>query len=54
MPNVLTFQTYKAKVIGMIAMQCAGMSLGKYGPYVHIAGCIANCLPYKALKYNRK
>jgi H+/Cl- antiporter ClcA len=29
------------------------MSLGKYGPYVHIVSCIATCLPYKALEYNK-
>jgi H+/Cl- antiporter ClcA len=44
---MLTKSTYLSKVLGMIAMLSSGMSLGKEGPFVHIAGCIANSLPYK-------
>lgn len=37
----------------MICMLSTGMSLGKEGPFVHIAGCLANSLPYKDLKTNK-
>jgi H+/Cl- antiporter ClcA len=40
-------------MLGMIAMLSSGMSLGKEGPFVHIAGCIANSLPYKQLDENK-
>ena len=39
--DMLTKKTFISKVIGMIAMLSSGMSLGKEGPFVHIAGCIA-------------
>ena len=45
--DTLSFSTYTSKVFGMIAMLSSGMSLGKEGPFVHIAGCIASFLPYK-------
>ena len=41
LPNMLSKKTFVSKVIGMIAMLSSGMSLGKEGPFVHIAGCIA-------------
>ena len=44
---MLSKSTYIGKVFGMIGMLSSGMSLGKLGPFVHIAGCIANSLPYK-------
>ena len=47
LPHMLSFRTYLGKVFGMISMLCSGMSLGKEGPFVHIASCIANSLPYK-------
>jgi chloride channel 2 len=53
LPNMLSFRTYISKVIGMICMLSTGMSLGKEGPFVHIAGCLANSLPYKDLKTNK-
>lgn len=53
LPNMLTLRTYIAKVLGMIFMLSTGMSLGKEGPFVHIAGCIANTVPYHELKNNK-
>jgi len=53
LPNMLSFKTYLSKVLGMIAMLSSGMSLGKEGPFVHIAGCIASFLPYKQLEANK-
>jgi chloride channel 2 len=53
LPDMLSFKTYVSKVIGMILMLCSGMSLGKEGPFVHIAGCIADSLPYKELEKNK-
>ena len=53
LPNMLSVNTYISKVLGMICMLCSGMSLGKEGPFVHIAGCIAESLPYKELEYNK-
>ena len=41
----LSFKTYVSKVLGMVFMLTSGMSLGKEGPFVHIASCIANFLP---------
>ena len=49
----LSKKTYLSKYIGMIAMLSSGMSVGKEGPYVHLAGCIANNLPYQELKENK-
>jgi chloride channel 2 len=53
LPNMLSVKTYVSKVLGMIFMLSSGMSLGKEGPFVHIAGCIANSLPYKTLRTNK-
>lgn len=53
LPGMLSWKTYVSKVIGMVAMLSSGMSLGKEGPFVHIAGCIANSLPYKSLATNK-
>ena len=52
LPGFLSFKTYASKVLGMIFMLSSGMSLGKEGPFVHIAGCIANSLPYAQLEKN--
>ena len=46
LPNVLSFKTYIAKVFGHLSMLCSGMSVGKEGPFVHMAACIARLLPY--------
>jgi len=53
LPNMLSFRTYVSKVFGMMAMLSSGMSLGKEGPFVHIAGCIASFLPYSQLDSNK-
>ena len=46
LPNMLSKRTLLSKILGMISMLTSGMSLGKEGPFVHIAGCIADSLPY--------
>ena len=53
LPGMLSKKTLLAKVLGMICMLSSGMSLGKEGPFVHIAGCIANSLQYKSLATNK-
>ena len=53
LPGMLSRRTLLSKVLGMICMLSSGMSLGKEGPFVHIAGCIARSLPYKTLDTNR-
>ena len=50
---MLSKRTYLSKALGMIAMLSSGMSLGKEGPFVHIAGCIASSLTYKQLEENK-
>jgi H+/Cl- antiporter ClcA len=49
----LSFRTYVGKCFGMICMLNSNMSLGKEGPFIHIASCIAMVLPYKELRYNK-
>lgn len=51
--NMLSWKTLLAKIIGLTAFMSSGMSTGKEGPFVHIASCIANNLPYKDLKKNK-
>ena len=53
LPNMLSFKTYVSKVLGMVFMLSSGMSMGKEGPFVHISGCIANCLPYQSIQTNK-
>jgi H+/Cl- antiporter ClcA len=53
LPNMLSFRILTAKILGMACMLSTGMSLGKEGPFVHIAGCIASCLPYSELAVNK-
>ena len=53
LPNMLSKRTYCSKVLGMVFMLSSGLSLGKEGPFVHIAGCIADSLPYNELKTNK-
>ena len=50
--GMLSKRTLLSKVLGMVFMLSSGLSLGKEGPFVHIAGCIARSLPYKTLKTN--
>jgi len=52
LPGMLSKKTLLSKVLGMTCMLSSGMSLGKEGPFVHIAGCIASSLPYKKLETN--
>lgn len=52
LPGMLSGKTLLSKVFGMIFMLTSGLSLGKEGPFVHIAGCIARILPYKTLTTN--
>ena len=52
--NFLSFRTYIAKVIGLICMLLSGLSLGKEGPFVHIAACIAEMLPFEEKQINKK
>ena len=40
----LGFRTMVAKVVGLICAESAGFSIGKEGPFVHIACCIATLL----------
>lgn len=53
LPNMLSLRTLLAKFLGMIFMLGSGLSLGKEGPFVHIASCIAESLPYKEKKINQ-
>jgi chloride channel 2 len=53
LPEFLSFRTFVGKVFGMICMLCSGLSLGKEGPFVHLASCIVAFLPYKELEHNR-
>lgn len=34
-------------------MLTSGMSIGKLGPFVHIAGCLAESFPYPELRKNK-
>ena len=47
LPDMLGVRTLISKVLGMIAMLSSGLSLGKEGPFVHLAGCVAESLPYR-------
>lgn len=49
----LDIRTCISKILGIMFMLCSGMSLGKEGPFVHIAGCIADSLPYRELSKNK-
>lgn len=50
---MLSIKTFFAKLIGIMAMLLSGMSTGKEGPFVHLVSCLANNLPYKAMKINK-
>ena len=51
--GMLSKRTLLSKVLGMVFMLSSGLSLGKEGPFVHIAGCVARSLPYKTLDTNK-
>ena len=53
LPRMLSVRTYISTVLSMIATLCSGLVVGKDGPFVRIAGCIAEMLPYKDLKTNK-
>lgn len=40
----LSFKTLGSKIIGIFGALAAGFSIGKEGPYVHLAACISNRL----------
>eukprot|EP00392_Amoebophrya_sp_AT5.2_P011281 g11356.t1 len=44
MPAVLSARTLFAKIIGLTTGVAAGLTLGKEGPLVHVACCLANLL----------
>ncbi|ELP84958.1 chloride channel type clc, putative [Entamoeba invadens IP1] len=41
LPNLLTFRTMVAKVVGLVLVIGCGIWAGKEGPFIHIASCIA-------------
>jgi len=43
-PGYLDLNTLVAKVIGLVTVQASGLTLGKEGPFVHIACSLANIL----------
>ncbi|KAI1082222.1 chloride channel [Whalleya microplaca] len=49
----LGFKTLVIKSVGLIASVASGLSLGKEGPYVHIATCIGNICCRLFNKYDR-
>ena len=51
--NMLSLWTLLAKAVGLTSMLCSGLSLGKEGPFVHLASCIAANLPYKEMRNNK-
>ena len=48
----LTFKTFVARTIGITSMLSSGMCIGKEGPFIHVASCIANTVPYRRLQDN--
>ena len=50
---MFNFRTYVSTVLGLMAMLSSGLSIGTDGPYVRIAGCIAESVPYKGLKESK-
>lgn len=56
MPNVLSAPTLVVKVVGLSLSVASGISVGKLGPFIHMAGIIASLVSeiplFKALKSN--
>ena len=50
--NMLSWWTYFGKLVGITAMLCSGLSLGKEGPFVHMASIIAANLPWRLVHGN--
>ena len=44
MPNYLSLQTLAGKMIGLISAYSSGLSIGREGPFVHVAGIVAHGL----------
>jgi chloride channel 3/4/5 len=40
----LSFRTFIGKITGLIAAIVAGLSVGREGPYIHMAACISSKL----------
>ncbi|KAK0629829.1 chloride channel [Bombardia bombarda] len=49
----LGFQTLLIKTVGLVLAVASGLSLGKEGPYVHIATCVGNIACRLFVKYDR-
>lgn len=49
----LGFKTLVVKSIGLVLSVASGLSLGKEGPYVHIATCVGNIACRQFTKYDR-
>ncbi len=49
----LGFKTLVAKSLGLVLSVASGLSLGKEGPYVHIATCVGNIACRLFTKYDR-
>ncbi|CAG9323361.1 unnamed protein product [Blepharisma stoltei] len=54
LPHCLSTQTFIAKFTGLIAGSAAGLSIGREGPFVHVAGIIAHKLTkYRIFRHLR-
>lgn len=45
LPGYLSAKTLFFKTVALVLSAASGMSLGKEGPYVHLATCISNIVP---------
>lgn len=45
LPGYLSAKTLIYKTVALVLSAASGMSLGKEGPYVHLATCISNVVP---------
>ena len=50
---MLNKKIYVIKSLALISILCSGLSVGKEGPLIHLAGCVANRLPYRELEINK-
>lgn len=44
LPYLLTGATLAAKIIGLVFSLASGLSIGKEGPFVHVASCLAQAM----------
>lgn len=42
--RLISMRTYVGRSIGLVASVAAGLSVGKEGPFINLAACIANAL----------